>query len=36
MTININGTPIDSLAKIPNLDGTEKFPSGRTWIISCH
>lgn len=34
MAIEINGTPIDSLTKLQNIDGTEKFPIGRTWFIS--
>lgn len=33
MSIDINGTPIDALTQIPYLDGTEKFPIGRTWSL---
>lgn len=33
MTIKINGTPIDNLTQAPNVLGTEKIPTGRTWII---
>lgn len=34
MSIIINGTPIDSLTKLPSLDGTEMFPIGRAWALS--
>lgn len=33
MTININGIEIDQLAPLPNVVGTEKLPTGRTWAL---
>lgn len=33
MTINVNGTDIDKLTPLPNVAGTEKLPTGRTWAL---
>lgn len=32
----ILGTEIDKLNPIPNIDGSEKLVTGRTWFILCY